>query len=534
MLDENLPTFHFKQSENSLATVLYFSQNGSDPKAEYVLKRADPALPASRNKYAVALTDSSSTDVVYAEVLVTPEWTQPSLSAAEIRAQNGATPPPIPNIPDTVAIQLYNPDQQITLKQISGSWGKSDSWEFEMPEQSFRAPSASRIDQTAADPAVGDVVPKIVFKWKRDGRLSKDMTCYMVGKSVGGSKSKEPDITVALFKQGRNETGVTIYEPNLRRVEVQDRKGLDIVLLLGAEVIRDLFINQKYDVFNVGGAPVTSSGQRKNSRPTNTTTPVGAAAAMGAGATGGMTMSGAIGAANNIPPQSPPGNSVANPPRLDPRRQKEIEVETKRLQAMVAEEQRQQREREKRDQEEQRRIKKMLEQEDKDRRRREAEIEKETERLRKKYGVDGQKLPQPNGAEFPPNLPPRPLQQPPPQQLNVPAQGGWYGRPVSTYANVPARPSSAGPYSHPNMSNNNNSWHRPNNSVQFAPQPQMHPPPPQQNGGRRRNNGVPSSVPALVQHPYAANLGAAVSGLFHRDRSEEDKRKVQKKRSVHF
>ena len=42
MLDENLPTFYFKPStEYPSSSVLYFSQNGSEPSAEYDIQRPD-------------------------------------------------------------------------------------------------------------------------------------------------------------------------------------------------------------------------------------------------------------------------------------------------------------------------------------------------------------------------------------------------------------------------------------------------------------------------------------------------------------
>ncbi|KAL9946581.1 hypothetical protein ACHAO5_003725 [Verticillium nonalfalfae] len=405
MLDENLPSFRFQPSSDSpLNTVLYFSHNGSDPSAQYLLMRADPAVPASKNKYAVALADVSSQSIIYAEVLVEPSWSQPTLSTAEIRAQNGQPPPPTPITPDTITLNLYNPDSQVVIRSKPGSWGKSDSWEFELPEQSFRAPSASKIDLDAGEPPISDLVPKAVFRWKKESRLGREMTCYLVGKSVGGKKSKEPDITVAMFKEGRHDSTVTIYEPNLRRVDVQDQKGLDIVLLLGAEVIRDLYLNPKMDPFNVSGAPpLASSGRRKDSR--------GASASPGTAA----PMSGAIGAP---PPQPTSYQAQSNVAPSRDARQQDIDAETKRLQAMVAEEERQARERERqtreqerRDAEEARRIKDMLNREEEERRRKQAEVDRETERLRKQYGVNAQgfaatsSLPPEAHA---PHLPPRP------------------------------------------------------------------------------------------------------------------------------
>ncbi|KAJ0283787.1 hypothetical protein Brms1b_002982 [Colletotrichum noveboracense] len=511
MLDENLPTFHFRpSSDNPSNTVLYFTHQGSELTPHYLLKRADPANPVARNKYASALTDIASQQIIYAEVLVEPEWTQPTLSTAEVRAQGGQPAPPQPILPDQVTLQLYNPDSQVVIKTKAGSWGKSDSWEFEMPEQTFREPSASMIDRSSSDPPVSDTVPKVVFRWKRDGRLSKDMTCYMVGKSVAGKKSKEPDITVAMYKDKKNESAVTIYEPNLQRVDVEDRKGLDIVLLLGAEVLRDLFLNPRQNVFNLTAVPPPISGRRKNSKP-----PPPQPAPMAPVA----SMSGAIGNKPASPPAAQPMNN--GPPRANARQQWEIDNETKRLQAMVAEEQRQARERERRDAEEAKRITKMLEKEDKERRRKEAEIERETERLRRLYGV-------PPAAPGPgPGLPPR--HQPPPGSSG----GSWHVAPAQ-----PPRPSSAGPY---NQGQPGTSAYRPP-QVHFAPTPamssaappqqqQQQAPPQQQQGGRGK---LPNLVSGLLQGPYG-NTAASVSNFFHRDRAEEERKsKIAKKRSVHF
>src|SRR5689334_3773257 len=135
MLDENLPTFRFKPSpDNPLSSILYFTQNGADPAAEYIFRRADPSLRESRNKYAVALCDPVNTGVIYGEVMVEPEWSQPTLSAAELRAQQQSGAPPAPataSVSDTFTVQLYNPDQSVAIKLVPGGFTKSDSWEFE-------------------------------------------------------------------------------------------------------------------------------------------------------------------------------------------------------------------------------------------------------------------------------------------------------------------------------------------------------------------------------------------------------------------
>ncbi|KAI1433940.1 hypothetical protein GGR50DRAFT_451489 [Xylaria sp. CBS 124048] len=332
MLDENLPTFYFRQlSDNSLSTILYFTQNGSEPTAEYSLQKLNPSLPQARNKYAIALGDASDQSIIFAEVLIEPEFQQPTLSAAEIRANNGTPPSPAPIIPESFTAQLYNPDQQVVIRAEKSIWMGKESFEFEIPQQTFRLPSASQIDRQRSDPATNSLAPRIMFKWKRESKFSKDMACYMTGLAAGGKKSKEPDVTVALYKHGR-ERAVTIYEPNLHRVELEDRKGLEIVILLSAEVIREIYLMPSRDVFNISGAPPS---KRKNSAP--------------------------------LCPS--PGS-----PNLDP----------------YAIAQQEERDRIARDQVEQRRIQKMLEDEQRARAAREAQVERETEALRKQFGMEGQ------------------------------------------------------------------------------------------------------------------------------------------------
>ncbi|KAJ2899041.1 hypothetical protein MKZ38_003442 [Zalerion maritima] len=570
MLDENLPTFVSKppSPDNPYLQVLYLQQNGDEPRAEYIIKRPDPSLSASRNRYAVGLVDSFAQDVVYAEVLIEPEWTQPSLSAAEIRAQNGVPPPPVPILPDSFTIQLYNPDQQVLVKQIPSSWNSKESYEFEMPEQSFRRPSVSKVDREQDDPVASEITPKIMFRWKREGRLSKDMTCFMTGKSLAGKKSKDPDITVAMFRQRRGgETSVTVYEPNMQRVEVEDRKGLDIVLLLGAEVIRDLYLSPGSDPFNVASGPGATGtvpvAKRKNSRPSAGNAPVGGPSSSGAaGGASGMPTSEAIGkppsskpTTSNGKPELPvttiyniPGKSsspaanasssaAAKPPPHDPRTQWEIDAETKRLRALVEKEER---EREKWDKAEQKRIKKMLEDEGKERRRRDAEVTKETERLKKLYGIEGQDFggasggrppPPPVMASSPPQLPPRRPQVASPGGYSGPVMSGaggghtlsptgpspWVG---GTVPPPPPRPVSAGP---PAMFQNC--------SILNAISSHAH-------GHRRSSHGQSQSGGGFPYMQVPGTGGASLSSLGlpfgGGNNGGRDRKKMQKKRSVHF
>lgn len=506
MLDENLPTFQFRQSsEDPLNSLVYFTRNGSEPTPEYVFKRAHPSTnPAASQKYAVGLTDPYAPDVVYAEVVVSPEWHQPTLSAAEVRAQQAqpgsARPALVPLIPDSFTIQLYDPDQAVTVKHIPGSLTRTETWEFEMLSQSFKLPSASQLDRQNGDEPVVDFRPRNMFKWKKDGRLTKDMTCYNVGKSVGKHQSKEPDITVALFKQGR-DTAVTVYEPNLQRIDMEDRKGLDIVLVIGAEVIRDLYISpeKRPDLFNIGGAaaPVgMANGRRKNSKSTPPQAAIGRAPTAGPS----TAMTGALGAVPaamstaNVSSYSSAAYSSSSRPSAA-----QIDAETERLRAQVEKEERAQmekeaRERERRDKEEQKRIERMLKDEENERRRREAEVAAETERLKKMYGTQGQDLPS---------------SQPPGQ----------------------SRPSGA-PLTRPLSAGQPNYYVRPT-----APQQQQQ----QQNQQPQQSQAGPSSRPGKKPGgggPYlsGANPAAAVSGFFHSVQNFVDPKakKVTKKKSMQW
>jgi hypothetical protein len=369
MLDENLPTFYIKPSSDSpLSSTIYLSQNASELQPEYTLRRPDPNLPASKNCYAVALYDSYNPEVLYAEVLVQPEWTQPTLSAAEIRAQNGVPPPPVPIVPDKFVIQLYNPDQQVTVRQIPGTWNSSAHWEFEMPQNTFRMPSASALDRSQSDPAASDTTPKIAFKWKRDGKLSKDITCTLSGKSTEGRKNKEPDITVAMFKSGKN---LTIYEPNMHRVDVEDVKGLEVVFLLSAAVIKDIYFNANREMFNISSPNMTTNPRRKNSGPVITGKSSASPPIMSGAAAGALSPH------QNVPPSQRPQQQQQSIAPTNARSQWAIDAETARLKALVEAEEK---ERARAEREEEKRIKKMLEQEEKERKKRDAEVAKETER----------------------------------------------------------------------------------------------------------------------------------------------------------
>ncbi|KAI6784779.1 uncharacterized protein J7T54_007872 [Emericellopsis cladophorae] len=499
MLDENLPTYRFRQSsDNQLNSLLYFTHNGSEPSADFLMKRPPPST--SPNQYALGLFDLKYASVLYAEVLVKPEWQQPTLSAAEVRA-NGGNPVATPLIPNSFTIDLYNPDQSVQIKYQSGSWSK-DVWEFEVPQRSFKQPTGSQIDQDGPETTISDLIPKVNFRWKRDSRMSRDMTCYMSGKTVGGQKSKEPDITIALFKAGKPGGSVSIYEPNMARVDVEDRKGLEVTLLLSAEVIRALYLSPKPDLFNTAGIPPPPTTTK------DTATPV----ATGSGA----AMAGAIGNMQPAPqPPRPANQSTEKDP--DAVARSEIDAEKRRRQAMIEE----QNARERRVQQEQEEIKRMLEREEReeaDRRRhaneeRERKVAKETEKLLKQYGPQ-------------PALPPRPGG---PAQMSGGA-AGWHtsNQGPAAPAQPPRRPRSVDP---------------PRANVHFAQQETSPTQQPQYSGGPAHGGGgggVSSAAKKKFNNflstssPYSGPGAASMSTFFGKP-SEEDKRnKVKKKRSTHF
>ncbi|KAF2680944.1 hypothetical protein K458DRAFT_392603 [Lentithecium fluviatile CBS 122367] len=475
MLDEALPTFFLKPAADKVKhhEAFLFTQNGSEPEAAYALTSVDPASNDARNTYAVALFDSHNPDILYGEVLSQPGWSQSSLSQEEIRKNGGVPPPPQPIFPTEFAIQLYNPDQQILVTQQTTRWSGSVSWEFSMPQTSFRTPSASSLDRSLNDPGADAATPQINFAWRKEGRLGKDMTCYLTGKSTDptgkkAKKSKEPDIAVALFS-GLKE--VTIMESNLYRVEVEDYKGLEVVVLLGAAVIRDLFFHnprESYHIVDPAGRK-NSGGVRGRAgssplAPANITPPVMTPQpppqpqrpvqrplqpVKGAAINGLYNQPQGPASRNDAKRTSlPPLRTNNQPvPRLDPRTQWEIDAETARLKAQVEAEAREQKRRaektrRRQEEDEERKTRQFLEneerkrkQEEAERRRRQAEVDRETERLKKQFGDQSKLLP--------------PAQ--PQQRHSAPLIQGPWQRPHASPAPAQShRPSaSSGPYLQP-------------------------------------------------------------------------------------
>ncbi|KAF1823471.1 uncharacterized protein K489DRAFT_318303, partial [Dissoconium aciculare CBS 342.82] len=345
----NLPAFILRPSGDGIKhhRDIYLTYQGNEPAPNYILHYADPAstVAAHKNCYAAAIFDCFNPEILYGEVLARPDWTQPTLSAEELRRNGGIPPPPQPIIPNEFVIQLYNPEQQVKVELRPGKWGSSDSYEFSLPQHTFREPSASNIDRGQHDPAMLATTPKLNFVWRKESVLSKDLTCFMTGKSTDTwdkrKARKDPDIAIALWRSMRE---LTLYEPNLQRLELEDPKGLEVVLLLGAIVIRDLFFTGREHVrelFNVGDA----QSSRKLSA-------------------GGRTLS------NEEPKHFQPGAPGPHAPPPMPLRPNDSKQQPERA-----------------DEAERLRLLKIVEQEERDR---QAAIERETERLRQEYGVPGE------------------------------------------------------------------------------------------------------------------------------------------------
>lgn len=392
MLDESLPSMftifvtspHHRHIQTNTTTAFflaasktnpkqsssfYFSQHGTDPTPQYSLRYPDPSSPSGSNRYACALYDSYNPDILFGEVLIIPEWTLPTLSQEAIRSNGGVPPPPEPILPTTFTIQLYNPDQQVVVSQRSKKWNATPQWEFEMPEKTFRIPSQAAVDRSLSDPAASDATPKLSFAWRKDGKLSKDLTCFLSGKSRNpdGSKKKhrEPDITVGIFKGSRE---VTIYEPNMCRVDMEDPKGLEVVMLLSCLVIKDVFFGNGKEAFNIteppkGPIPATTAAMAAATAdhisPTASTqqTPLPPRTT-----SSHRPKRPSITIPNTTPAPLPAQSRPApRPPPVDPRTKWHLD-------------------------EEQRRIKKMLAAEESAKKKREDQVRKETELLKKMYG----------------------------------------------------------------------------------------------------------------------------------------------------
>ena len=265
-----------------------------------------------------------------------------------------------------------------------------------MPQRSFRQPSNSTLDRTQSDPTAVETTPKSIFKWRKDGNFSKDYVCSFAGKSTNlhntRRKHKEPDITIALFRHLKD---VTIYEPNLSRVDIEDFKGLEVVLLLGAVVLREVFSGQLKNVFNVVDLPKREGNDTDPKKASNIMPGTFPSTDSASHSTAKVSQSSSA-RSQNIPLHIQTPNSSVPP--TDPRSQWAIDLETARLKKQVEHEER---ERRRLEHAETKRVKKMVEAEQREARAKQAEIDKETKRLQVLYAIEERPAPVSRGLHEP-------------------------------------------------------------------------------------------------------------------------------------
>lgn len=256
-----------------------------------------------------------------------------------------------------------------------------------MPQETFKRPSNSTLDRAGSDPTALASTPMINMRWKRTGKFSKDLMCYLTGKSQnpdGSKKGKEPDIPLSFFHQFSE---LTVYEPNVTRIDMEDLKGFEVAVILCAATIRDVFFNSIREAFNVTEIDLRSGA---NATPRRSSGPVGALTPPGSGA-----------GPSRPSPQVPNGFLNSGAPSLDPRQQWAIDQETARIKSQLQQEENERKRQEAADMEAARQIEKR---ERKAEIRRQREEEKETERLRKEWEAERARL---RGGGRTPDLPPR-------------------------------------------------------------------------------------------------------------------------------
>lgn len=411
-----MPTvFYYKPSKDSVTqdATIYLAQYGNEPVPAYTLRHPDPASADSRNRYAAALYDCYNPEILFGEVLLIPQWAQAGASQEDGRRNGGVPPKPEPTLPSSCTIQLYNPDLQVVLQHTPSKWNASEAWDFELPQQTFRQPSASALDRGQNDPAVLEATPTVPLRWKREGKLSKDLMCFMAGRqrNPDGSKRKhkEPDIPLAYF---RNLREITIYEPNLSRVDVEDPKGFEVTLLLAATIIRDVYHGTLRQAFNIAETPLHQPSAE--SKPAYQPPPVSTLSKPPSHS--GPSQSTSTGKPG-IYPSAASASANTNAPPTDPRSQWEIDAETARLAAELAAERKAEAKARKRgERKSEKAAQKFAEEEQRAARARQAAIDAETARLREAWARETSRLSSPplpplpprSGGAASPQLPARP------------------------------------------------------------------------------------------------------------------------------
>ncbi|KAF2860584.1 hypothetical protein K470DRAFT_270628 [Piedraia hortae CBS 480.64] len=238
MLDENLPTFYL-----SGETVL-FAINGEEPRAVYSL-------------VGNVLRDAYFSDIIYGELgthqnggghagtegddrgrgdgsrvgagvgVSSGGGGGSGGSGSKATLSNNAVPERERSLPHPLAITLHNPPLIVPLTHTHTLL--REHYTFSLPSQTFRHPSPSALDLTLPSPGELDTTPRVSFTWRERGW---GWGCYLSPSTPGSGmpRGKEPPILVA-FAKGKE---VTFYESNWKRVEVEDWKGLEVVLIISA------------------------------------------------------------------------------------------------------------------------------------------------------------------------------------------------------------------------------------------------------------------------------------------------------------
>jgi hypothetical protein len=263
-----LPAYHFNRlnpKDPSRFTVS-FTANGSPDEQIYNITHSTE----TGNTYSVTYSDAHFPTIAYASVACSLEFPLASPSA-------DANAPKV-LLPSEFTVNLFNPDFQVTV-EMKHSTLKGNFWEFSMPKHSFPPPTNSQIDAGYTPP----VSERLYFRWRKEGGVlsRSQLRCSLVSTAnTPGSSSrdrkagaKEPDITLAMYegvgdKHGRGE--FVVYESNFRRVDIEDLKGLDLVMVIGARVINDIWFCPTATTFNTGSEVMVGSGSKqkgKNSPP---------------------------------------------------------------------------------------------------------------------------------------------------------------------------------------------------------------------------------------------------------------------------
>ena len=213
--------------------------------------------------------------------------------------------------------------------------------------------------------------------------LSKSMLrCSLVspanlGNGPRKAGANEPDILVAMFEGLGDKKGtgdITIYQSNLKRVEVEDLKGLEVVLILSAMAIGDMWFCPTSLMFNL--------------TPTSTSSP--ATTGVVANANGGRRRTSStpsippsitVTPTTQHPPPHPtfPQNRRTSHPQHTPSpaaSQRDYQIRKAEEAARRAAQLRQ---------EEEATLRMLAEEEERERQRREMEVERETQRLKMMY-----------------------------------------------------------------------------------------------------------------------------------------------------